>query len=103
MRAHPSNVITVNWICWKCEDYVDSYPIMPRAVIGILRHEPGQLGEGLTVHFQVSQDKPLKKCTTGQKPKNTLYVPPWKVSRIPKSEKFLLVKSGIKGFGIQLK
>ena len=74
---------------------------MPRAVIGILRHEPGQLGEGLKVHFQVSQDKPLKKWTTGQKPKNTLYVPPWKVSRIPKSEKFLLVKSGTMGFGIR--
>ena len=74
---------------------------MPRAVIGILRHEPGQLGEGLKVHFQVSQDKPLKKWTTGQKPKNTLYVPPWKISRIPKSEKFLLVKSGTMGFGIR--
>ena len=58
-------------------------------------------GSRLKVHFQVSQDKPLKKCTTGQKPKNTLYVSPWKVSRIPKSEKFLLVKSGTMGFGIR--
>ena len=58
-------------------------------------------GSRLKVHFQVSQDKPLKKVHHGPKTKKYVICPPWKVSRIPKSEKFSLVKSGIMGFGIR--